>query len=153
MDSYEWCTSPVKVVCRPHGFRNARKLALTGTPCPRPLDPTCVQYSLPFPRLYPTVFFQVDTDLESSFDSTSLPLSSPFLGETGAVTAYATGGDTGNYTVSYTPFVRGEYAITVQKPAVWEVQLVQTVSEETGEDLSGAKCRDLLFAIYFEFLC
>lgn len=62
--------------------------------------------------------------------------------------AYAIGENTGNYTVSYTPLVRGEYTITVQKPAVWEVQLVQTVSEESGEELSGANWTRLHFVLY-----
>lgn len=93
-------------------------------------------------------FIQVGTDLDSSFNSTSLPLSSPFLGEAGDVIAYAIGENTGNYTVSYTPLVRGEYTITVQKPAVWEVQLVQTLSEESGEELSGANWTRLHFVLY-----
>lgn len=67
----------------------------------------------------------------------SLPLSSPFLGESGVYHVYGIGDGTGNYTVSYTPLVRGNYSVTVKRPAVWEIQLVQTVVEETGEDLSG----------------
>ncbi|CAM9773581.1 unnamed protein product, partial [Ectocarpus sp. 13 AM-2016] len=50
---------------------------------------------------------------------------------------FKVGDNTGNYTVTYTPLVRGDYSVTVKKPAVWETQLVQTVVEETGDDLAG----------------
>lgn len=80
---------------------------------------------------------QVDPDITQDFDSTSLPLSSPFLGESGSYQVYGIGDDTGNYTVSYIPLVRGNYSVTVKKPALWEIQVVQTVVEATGEDLSG----------------
>lgn len=80
---------------------------------------------------------KVNPDITANFDSTSLPLSSPFLGVSGEYHIYIIGASTGNYTVSYTPLVRGDYAITVKKPPVWEVQLVQTVFDATGEDLSG----------------
>lgn len=77
----------------------------------------------------------------------SLPLSSPFLGESGLYQVYGIGDDTGNYTVSYTPLVRGNYSVTVKKPAVWETQLVQTVVEATGEELSGDL--DTVFSLFF----
>lgn len=87
----------------------------------------------------------MDTDGTATFDSTTLPLSSPFLGETGYHEVFAIGDNTGNYTVSYTPLVRGDYIVTVKKPAVWETQLVQTVVETTGEDLSGELCCFVVF--------
>ncbi|CAN0024357.1 unnamed protein product, partial [Ectocarpus sp. 12 AP-2014] len=79
----------------------------------------------------------VDPDVTEAFDSTSLPLASPFLGESGLYEVFKVGDNTGNYTVTYTPLVRGDYSVTVKKPAVWETQLVQTVVEETGNDLAG----------------
>lgn len=79
----------------------------------------------------------VNPDVAETFDSTSLPLASPFLGETGTYNVFEIGDDTGKYTVSYTPLVRGDYSVTVKKPAVWETQRVQTVVEPGGEDLSG----------------
>ena len=88
---------------------------------------------------------QVDPDITQNFDSTSLPLSSPFLGESGSYQVYEIGDDTGNYTVSYTPLVRGNYSVTVKQPALWEIQVVQTVVEATGEDLSGEFCYNLGF--------
>ena len=92
----------------------------------------------------------MDPDITQNFDSMSLPLSSPFLGESGLYEVYGTGDNTGNYTVSYTPLVRGNYSVTVKRPAVWETQLVQTVVETTGEDLSGdfvMFCFSFLFSI------
>ncbi|CAM9800578.1 unnamed protein product [Ectocarpus sp. 6 AP-2014] len=79
----------------------------------------------------------VDPDVTETFDSTSLPLTSPFLGESGLYEVFKVGDNTGNYTVTYTPLVRGDYSVTVKKPAIWETQLVQTVVEETGDDLAG----------------
>ncbi|CAN0173091.1 unnamed protein product, partial [Ectocarpus sp. 12 AP-2014] len=79
----------------------------------------------------------VDPDVTEAFDSTSLPLASPFLGESGLYEVFKVGDNTGNYTVTYTPLVRGDYSVTVKKPAVWETQLVQTVLEVTGDDLAG----------------
>lgn len=79
----------------------------------------------------------VNPDVDETFDSASLPLASPFLGESGSHEVFEIGDNTGKYTVSYTPEVRGDYSVTVKKPAVWETQLVQTVAESTGEDLSG----------------
>ncbi|CAN0497767.1 unnamed protein product, partial [Ectocarpus sp. 8 AP-2014] len=79
----------------------------------------------------------VDPDVTKAFDSTSLPLASPFMGESGLYEVFEVGDNTGNYTVTYTPLVRGDYSVTVKKPAVWETQLVQTVVEETGDDLAG----------------
>lgn len=79
----------------------------------------------------------VDPDPTAAFDSASLPLVSPFLGESGSYDVFAIGDDTGNYTVSYTPLVRGDYSVTIKKPAVWETQLVQTAAEDTGGDLAG----------------
>lgn len=79
----------------------------------------------------------VNPDVDETFDTSSLPLASPFLGPSGSYDAFEIGDNTGKYTVSYTPDVRGDYLVTVKKPAVWETQLVQTVAEPTGEDLSG----------------
>lgn len=79
----------------------------------------------------------VNADVDVTFDSTSLPLASPFLGQSGSYDVFEIGDGTGNYTVSYIPQVRGDYSVTVKKPAVWETQLVKTVAEPTGEDLSG----------------
>lgn len=79
----------------------------------------------------------VNSDVTEAFDSTNLPLASPFLGESGSYDVFETGDNTGNYTVSYTPLVRGNYSVAVKKPPVWEMQLVQTMTEITGEDLSG----------------
>ena len=84
---------------------------------------------------------QVDPALAATFDSQSFPLSSPFLGESGNYQVYKIGDATGTYTVSYTPLVRGNYSITVKKPAAWEVQLVQTEREDSGADLSGMSSR------------
>lgn len=85
---------------------------------------------------------QVDTDAGSTLDSQSLPLSSPFKGQSGTYEVYAIGDDTGIYTVSYIPLVRGDYAITVRKLPVWEVQLVLTEVEDTGAQLSGeSRCK------------
>lgn len=79
----------------------------------------------------------VNPDADTTFDPSSLPLGSPFLGESGSYDVFEIGDNTGKYTVSYTPEVRGNYSVTVKKPAVWETQVVQTVAETTGEDLSG----------------
>lgn len=86
----------------------------------------------------------VDPDVNELFDSTNLPLVLPFLGEAGSYEVFETGENTGNYTVSYTPLVRGSYSVTVKKPAVWETQLIQTMTEITGEDLSGTFTLDFL---------
>lgn len=79
----------------------------------------------------------VNPDVDETFDSSSLPLASPFLGQEGPYEVFEIGDNTGKHTVSYTPDVRGDYLVTVKKPAVWETQRVQTVAEPTGEDLSG----------------
>lgn len=85
-----------------------------------------------------TFFFQVNTNSAVAFDSTTLPLGSPFLGDTGYYHMFGIGDNTGSYTVTYTPLVRGDYTVTVKKPPVWEKQLILTRVDETGEDLSGA---------------
>lgn len=72
-----------------------------------------------------------------TFNATSLPLASPFLGASGLYGAYGVGDDTGTYVVSYTALVRGDYAVTVMTPPRWETQLIQTRVDETGENLSG----------------
>lgn len=105
----------------------------------RPLEIKCCR---PTERMTLPVL-QVDPDSAQDFDSTYLPLSSPFLGESGSYQVYGIGDDTGNYTVSYVPLVRGNYSVTVKTPAIWEVQVVQTVVEATGEDLSGEICCSL----------
>lgn len=87
---------------------------------------------------------EVDPDVTSAFDSANLPLASPFLGESGSYDVFEIDGNTGNYTVVYTPLVRGNYSVAVKKPAVWETQLVQTTTETTGEDLSGTFTLDYL---------
>lgn len=68
----------------------------------------------------------------------SLPLSSPFRGETGKhMRVYRVGDNTGTYEISFSPVVPGDYAITVMKSPVWAVQLVQTVGDGTGVGLFG----------------
>lgn len=79
----------------------------------------------------------VNLDVAETFDSISLPLASPFLGQSGQYDLFKIGDNTGNYTVTYTPLVRGDYSVTVKKPPVWETQLVQATAETTGEALSG----------------
>ncbi len=79
----------------------------------------------------------VSLDVAETFDSFSLPLASPFQGQEGQHDLFKIGDNTGNYTVTYTPLVRGDYSVTVKKPPVWETQLVQATAETAGEALSG----------------
>ena len=65
-----------------------------------------------------------------------LPLDSYFRSASGSYQIYKGGPRTGTYQVSYTPEVRGNYQLNVQRPVVQEVQLVRT-SRDDGEPLKG----------------
>ena len=83
--------------------------------------------------------FTVNVDETTTFDSTHIPLSSPFLGSTADVYLYKGGVDTGIHQVSFVPRVKGTYKVTVKRPARQEVQsIVTTVSPTSALDGSSS---------------
>jgi len=75
-----------------------------------------------------------------TFDTSSLPLSTPYLGTTKSdvsVFKAASKCTSGTHSVTYTPNVRGEYSIDVKLPSVYEVQRV-TTSIRSEDSLGGA---------------
>ena len=76
----------------------------------------------------------------STFDATTVPLSSPYLGASNSsASVYKTSEtcSTGTHTIKYTPTVRGSYQMDAKLPIVKEVQRV-TTSARSHSSLSGA---------------
>lgn len=73
------------------------------------------------------------------FDSSRVPLFSPYLGPTKSIPVFKASKTcaSGTHTVKYTPLIRGSYDIDVRLPSVAEIQRV-TTSALTHSSLSGS---------------
>ena len=80
--------------------------------------------------------YTVSSSLDRTFDETTVPLDESIIGPSIPSTAlYKTGlgCNTGKHLITYTPQVRGEYALDVRLPPVPEVQRIQiVVPDEEG---------------------
>jgi hypothetical protein len=78
----------------------------------------------------------VDTDPSARFDAGVIPLADPYRSPSGTYKLWKGGERTGTYRVSYHPKVRGDYRLDVQRPAIPEVQVLETFVDP-GSPLGG----------------
>lgn len=84
--------------------------------------------------------YTVSSSLDRIFDERTVPLDEAIIGPSMPSTALYKAGlgcDTGKHLITYTPQIRGEYALDVRLPPIPEVQRIQTVVPDEGPNLAS----------------
>lgn len=96
--------------------------------------------------------YTVSSSLDRLFDETTVPLDELIVGPSmPSSTLYKTGlgCDTGKHLITYTPQVRGEYALDVRLPPVPEVQRIKIVAPDEGPNSASLSTPSGTFALTY----